>query len=228
MAIAVTLFFNVLAVSESRAQGNNPLNEILKRMEVNRNSMKTLRSNITMVKFNDQLKEPDTTEGTVMPNTVTFDSTNFNQPKSITVTGVDDLIDDGDQPYTIITDPAQSSDSSYSGLNGADVSGTSSSLVPDAASVRTLSVPFTRGPLCAATACQEWIAHNGLEGQHGPLFPRFARSGEPVLEERLDSAYVAILCKTRLLDAGIADVSAYSAESLRRGYELENKTAHRR
>ncbi len=98
----------------------------------------------------------------------------------------------------------------------------------DAAAQRTLSVPFTRGPLCAATACQQWIAHNGLEGQQGPLFPRFSRSGEPVLDERLDSAYVSALVKKRLLDAGITDVSAYSGESLRRGYEQENKTARRR
>lgn len=62
-AIAVTLFFNVFAVNETKAQAN-VLNEILKRMEVNRNAMKTLRSNVTMVKYNSQLKESDTTEGT--------------------------------------------------------------------------------------------------------------------------------------------------------------------
>lgn len=59
-AIALTLFFSVFAVGEAKA---NPLNEILKRMETNRTSMKTLRSNVTMVKYNDQLKESDTTEG---------------------------------------------------------------------------------------------------------------------------------------------------------------------
>jgi outer membrane lipoprotein-sorting protein len=61
--IAITLFFNAFAVTETKAQAN-VLNEILKRMEVNRNSLKTLRSNVTMVKYNSQLKEPDTTEGT--------------------------------------------------------------------------------------------------------------------------------------------------------------------
>ena len=62
MAVAITLFFNAFAVTETKAQGI--LNEILKRMEVNRDTMKTLRSNVTMVKFNSQLKESDTTEGT--------------------------------------------------------------------------------------------------------------------------------------------------------------------
>lgn len=62
-AIAITIFFNAFAISEAKA---NPLNEILKRMETNRTSMKTLRSNVTMVKYNDQLKESDTTEGTAI------------------------------------------------------------------------------------------------------------------------------------------------------------------
>ena len=60
-ALAMTLFFNALAVTETKAQG--VLNEILKRMEVNRNTMKTLRSDVTMVKYNAQLKETDTTYG---------------------------------------------------------------------------------------------------------------------------------------------------------------------
>jgi len=63
-AIAVTLFFNAFAVTETNAQG--ALNEILKRMEVNRNTMKTLRSDVTMVKYNAQLKESDPTYGRSM------------------------------------------------------------------------------------------------------------------------------------------------------------------
>lgn len=61
-AITLALFFGTLAATQTKAQ--NILPEILKRMEVNRNSMKTLRSNVTMVKYNSQLKESDTTEGT--------------------------------------------------------------------------------------------------------------------------------------------------------------------
>lgn len=66
MALALTLFFNAFAITETKAQGGNPLPEVLRRMEVNRNSMKTLRSSVTMVKYNDQLKESDTTEGTAV------------------------------------------------------------------------------------------------------------------------------------------------------------------
>ncbi len=61
-AIAITLFFSAITVTETKAQG--VLNDILKRMEINRNTMKTLRSDVTMVKYNAQLKESDTTQGT--------------------------------------------------------------------------------------------------------------------------------------------------------------------
>ena len=94
--------------------------------------------------------------------------------------------------------------------------------------VRQLAIPFTRGPLCAASAVQRWIESQGLEDARGPVFPRFSRSGEPMHHERLDSAYVAVLLKRRMTDAGFGDVSSYSGESLRRGYELEHKSSLRR
>ena len=39
----------------------------------------------------------------------------------MTVTGVDDAVDDGDQSYTIVTAAATSSDPGYNGLDPADV-----------------------------------------------------------------------------------------------------------
>ena len=85
---------------------------------------------------------------------------------------------------------------------------------------RFMAIPFTRGPLCAATACQTWLKHNDLEGKTGALFPSFTRSGEPT-SDRLASAYVSVIIKDRLKAAGITDVSAYSGESLRRGHQAE-------
>jgi outer membrane lipoprotein-sorting protein len=61
-AIILTLFSGVFIATKTQA--SNPLPEILNRMEINRSSMKTLRSKVTMVKYNAQLKEPDTSEGT--------------------------------------------------------------------------------------------------------------------------------------------------------------------
>ena len=92
---------------------------------------------------------------------------------------------------------------------------------------RTIAIPVTRGPLCAATAVHQWIAHNAMEGCNGPLFPRFTRSGEPVLTERLDGAYVSKILKNRLREAGVEDVAAYSGESLRLGHARESESRRR-
>jgi hypothetical protein len=40
-------------------------------------------------------------EGTVSPATITLDAQNFAIPVTVTVTGVDDAIDDGDQPFEV-------------------------------------------------------------------------------------------------------------------------------
>lgn len=62
-AFAVIMFFNALAVIETKAQAG-PLNEILKRMEAHRSTLTSLKTDIKMVKTNTQLGESDTTEGT--------------------------------------------------------------------------------------------------------------------------------------------------------------------
>jgi len=61
-------------------------------------------------------------EGTVAPASLVFDSTNWNVPQVVTVTGADDFVQDGNTPYSIVTGAAVSSDAAYSGLNAVDVS----------------------------------------------------------------------------------------------------------
>jgi hypothetical protein len=68
------------------------------------------------------LSSSDTTEGTVAPASVTFASTNWSAPQTVTVTGVDDAVDDGNIAYSIITAAATSTDPNYSGVDAADVS----------------------------------------------------------------------------------------------------------
>jgi len=68
------------------------------------------------------LSSSDTTEGTVSPSSVTFTNANWNSTQTVTVTGVNDDVDDGDIVYSIVTAVATSTDSDYSGLNAADVS----------------------------------------------------------------------------------------------------------
>ena len=56
------------------------------------------------------LSSSDTTEGTVSPASLTFTPANWNAPQTVTVTGVNDAVDDGDIAYTIVTAPATSTD----------------------------------------------------------------------------------------------------------------------
>jgi hypothetical protein len=67
------------------------------------------------------LSSSDTTEGTVAPVSLTFTAANFATPQTVTVAGVDDLVDDGDIAFTIVTAPATSADPLYNDLNAADV-----------------------------------------------------------------------------------------------------------
>ena len=68
------------------------------------------------------LTSSDTTEGTVGPASVVFTTANWNTPQTVTVTGVNDAVDDGNVGYSIVTAAAVSSDANYSGMNAADVS----------------------------------------------------------------------------------------------------------
>ncbi|MEK7183471.1 MAG: hypothetical protein AAB776_02430 [Patescibacteria group bacterium] len=70
------------------------------------------------VSFN--LSTGDATEGTVSPTTVTFTDSNWSTPQTITVTGVNDDLDDGDIVFSIITGTISSSDPAYSGQDPSD------------------------------------------------------------------------------------------------------------
>ena len=63
------------------------------------------------------LSSSDTTEGTVSPATVTFTSGNWNVAQTVTVTGVDDALDDGDIAYSIVMTRRPARDVTYAGLN---------------------------------------------------------------------------------------------------------------
>ena len=60
-------------------------------------------------------------EGTVSPAQLTFSTTSWNTPQTVTVTGVDDTITDGTQAYAVVTGPFVSSDPAYGGQNPPDV-----------------------------------------------------------------------------------------------------------
>ena len=68
------------------------------------------------------LSSGDTSEGTVAPAALTFTAATWNVAQTVTVTGVNDAVADGDQTYAIVTAAATSSDAAYNGFNATDVS----------------------------------------------------------------------------------------------------------
>jgi hypothetical protein len=68
------------------------------------------------------LASSNTDEITVDAPSLTFMPGEWNTPKTVTLTGQDDLIDDGDQPVTITVGPVTSGDGKFSALDPADVS----------------------------------------------------------------------------------------------------------
>ena len=68
------------------------------------------------------LVSSDPTEGMIEPASLTFTPDDWNLPQSVTITGVDDRLDDGNIAYVIEVRPAASADPAYDGRDGADVS----------------------------------------------------------------------------------------------------------
>ena len=67
------------------------------------------------------LSSSDPTEGTVSPASLTFTSASGTTPQTVTVTGVDDGVVDGNVAYTLVIAVATSADPHYNGRKAADV-----------------------------------------------------------------------------------------------------------
>ncbi|MEK0189337.1 calcium-binding protein, partial [Microcoleus anatoxicus PTRS2] len=67
------------------------------------------------------LTSSNTAEGTVDKSSLTFTPANWNVAQTVTVTGVDDSVVDGNIAYNIVTAAATSTDTNYSGVNATDV-----------------------------------------------------------------------------------------------------------
>jgi len=78
------------------------------------------------------LASTDPSEGMVSPETMTFTSLTWDSPQSATVTGVNDILDDGDRPYSIevAVDPAMTVDPGYKTLPPVFASATNSDDAP--------------------------------------------------------------------------------------------------
>lgn len=58
----------------------------------------------------------DPTEGAVSPPSLTFTPSNWNAPQTVTITGVDDEEEDGDQTYSIVFLPPETDDPAYAAV----------------------------------------------------------------------------------------------------------------
>ena len=93
------------------------------------------------------------------PASLTFTAANWNTAQTVTVTGVDDVLDDGDIAYSIVTAAATSSDANYNGIepgrrqsatntdndtSGITVTPTSGLTTTEAGGTATFTVVLTR------------------------------------------------------------------------------------
>ena len=58
----------------------------------------------------------NTAEGTVSPAMLTFTALDWDVPQTVTVTGVDDAVVDGPQPYVVTVGTATSGDANYAAI----------------------------------------------------------------------------------------------------------------
>ncbi len=73
-------------------------------------------ASVTMALYSD-----NTTEGVVSSSLLTFDSGNWNIAQTVTLTGMDDDVDDGDVAYTVVVGSTSSADPNYDDINPGDV-----------------------------------------------------------------------------------------------------------
>jgi large repetitive protein len=67
------------------------------------------------------ISSDDESEGTASPAVVLFTAADWDVPQTVTVSGVDDAVDDDEQAYRVAIGPAVSDDPRYDGLDPADL-----------------------------------------------------------------------------------------------------------
>ena len=137
------------------------------------------------------LSSSDATEGTVAPASLTFTAANWNVAQTVTVTGVDDAVDDGDVAYTIVTAAATSADANYNGVDAADVAVTNTdndaagiTVTPtagltttEAGGTATFTVVLTTQPTADVTIALQLERHDRGHGRAGEPDLHDARTG---------------------------------------------------
>ncbi len=93
----------------------------------------------------------DETEGTASPTSLSFTTDNWNGTQTVTVTGVDDSLADGDITYSVVLGAATSFDTLYSGLNPSNVTVTNTDNETAGFTISAISGNTTEAGLGTAT-----------------------------------------------------------------------------
>ncbi|MEO6044579.1 MAG: Calx-beta domain-containing protein, partial [Tepidiformaceae bacterium] len=91
------------------------------------------------------LSSSNTAEGTVSPASLLFTTGNWNVAQLVTVTGVNDLVDDGNVVYSIVTGPVTGGDAGYNAINPPDVSVTNNDDDPSQLQFSGVNFPVLEG-----------------------------------------------------------------------------------
>ena len=107
----------------------------------------------------------DPTEGTVSTSQLTFTTANWATAQTVTVTGVNDSLDDGDVAYAVILDPAAGGD--YGGIDPTNISLTNTDddttiITPGGGDGGGSIVPAATGLVDTSDACPNSIASSGF------------------------------------------------------------------
>jgi hypothetical protein len=92
--------------------GNNQVNEAGGTLTLNVALTTQPSGNVTV-----NVLSSNTAEGTLSNNVLNFTSSNWNVAQSIVVTGIDDLLDDGNTNFTVTFSSTTSTDATYAALN---------------------------------------------------------------------------------------------------------------
>ena len=92
--------------------GNNQVNESGGALTLNVALTTQPSGNVTV-----NVLSSNTAEGTLSSNVLNFTPTNWNVAQTIVVTGIDDVVDDGNTNFTVTLSSTASADATYAGLN---------------------------------------------------------------------------------------------------------------
>jgi hypothetical protein len=145
------------------------------------------------------LSSSDTSEGTVSPAALTFTAANWNVAQTVTLTGVDDTVVDGDVPYTIVTAAATSADARYTGVDAADVA--ASNRDDDAAAALAATKRVTQIGTATQPVIYEIVVTNTGAGM---------QADDPASDEMVDALPASLALEQASASAGslVADTAA--------------------